>query len=387
MVVDQATEALAVSPTAPSEPRLARRSEQLGELPDEIVAGLPAGDGIAVVLGDGARVSVRNGRLHITDRMGRHRRERGWSPAGGLRRVVVGADSGIVTLDAITWCRALGVALIVLDGEGKVVLGPGPLSHDEARMRRIQATASEKLAVSIAAGLIRPKMLRRAVVAERSLKRDDVATSLRDFARALEDPSGMHEIRRLEATATTCYFAAWVDHAAVVPRFTPSEAKRVPTHWRHYDTRRSHAQPADSNGKAERPTNSILNYLYRLAAVEARLACVAAGLAPEFGVLHNDASGRDSLVLDILEPVRPEVDRFVLNLMATEIFSRRDFIEHSDGSVHLGLALTERLTSTMPMWARAVAPFAEQVAHDFGQVLTGSQLLLNAPPSMPRSSV
>jgi hypothetical protein len=64
--------------------------------------------------------------------------------------------------------------------------------------------------------------------------------------------------------------------------------------------------------------------------------------------------------------------------MATEIFSRRDFIEQSDGSVRLGPALRERLTSTMPMWARAVAPFAEQVAHTFEQVLAGSRLLLSA---------
>jgi CRISPR-associated endonuclease Cas1 len=383
MVVDQAAEALAVGPRARSESRPLRTIEHTNDLPDGIVAGLPESAGMAVVLGDGARIGVRNGHLHVTDRLGRHRRERRWSPADGLRRVVVGADSGIVTLDAITWCHTLGIDLIVLDGEADVVLGPGPAAHDEAPMRRIQTSASGKLAVSIAGGLIRPKMLGQAVVAE-SLKRDDVASSLRDFAHALEDPPGMDEIRRLDAIATTCYFAAWVDHAAVMPRFTRAQAKRVPTDWRRYDRRRSPAHVGDSNRKAEFPTNAILNYLYRLAAIEARLACVAAGLAPGFGLLHNDASGKDSLVLDVLEPVRPEVDSFVLNLMATEIFSARDFSEYKDGSVHLGPVLTERLTSTMPMWARAVAPFVAQVAYAFDQVLTGKRLLLSAPHA-PRS--
>jgi CRISPR-associated endonuclease Cas1 len=380
MVTEQAVEALAVSPTEEHKTLIPRGPELVNELPDEIVAGLPDGSGMAVVLGDGARVSVRNGHLHITDRLGWHRRERSWSPAGGgLRRVVVGAESGTVTLDAITWCQTLGVALIVLDDAGKVVLAPGPHAPDEPRMRRAQATASEKLAISIAAGLIRPKLRRQAAVAGKSLQRDDVAASLRDFADALEDPSSIEEVRRLEAIAATCYFGAWVEHPAVVPRFSGADAKRVPPHWGHYDRRRTVVAPGDSNRIAERPTNTILNYLYRLAAVEARPACVAAGLAPEFGVLHNDASAKDSLVLDVLEPVRPEVDRYVLNLMATETFSRRDFMEQGDGSVRLGPALRERLTSTMPMWARAVAPFADQVAHAFEQVLAGSRLLRNSP--------
>lgn len=39
------------------------------------------------------------------------------------------------------------------------------------------------------------------------------------------------------------------------------------------------------------------------------------GLDPALGFLHVPQSGRESLVLDILEPLRPEVDRFVLQLV------------------------------------------------------------------------
>src|SRR5580704_16345736 len=49
------------------------------------------GTEIAVVLGVGVRVGVRNGYLHVTDRLGRHRRERSWAPGGrDLGRIVVG---------------------------------------------------------------------------------------------------------------------------------------------------------------------------------------------------------------------------------------------------------------------------------------------------------
>ncbi len=352
-----------------------RRAQQVDDAPDAGEAGFvadPTNPSIAVVLGEGVRVGVRNGQLHVSDRRGWYRRERSWARAGSeLRRIVVGAGSGIVTVDAITWCQSQGVALIVLDIEGNVELGPGPYAHDETPLRRIQVTASEELAVSIAAGLIRSKVLKQAAVSEKNLARADVASALRDAAAALEDASNIEDVRRIEARATTSYFGAWVEHPAVVPRFKAADAKHVPAHWCHYDRRRSLSAKGNPDRKAERPTNTVLNYLYRIAAIEARLACVAAGLAPGLGVLQRDASVRDSLVLDVLEPVRPEVDRFVLELLAETTFTRRDFIEQSDGTVRLGDALTRRLVSTMPMWERAVAPYAEQVADTFGEVVAG----------------
>jgi hypothetical protein len=114
-----------------------------------------------------------------------------------------------------------------------------------------------------------------------------------------------------------------------------------------------------------------LNLAYSRAAIEARLACEAVGLHPALGFVHADEPGRANLALDLLEPVRPQVDRFVLDLIAERTFSRRDFIERSDGSVRIAPELVQRLAATMPMWARAVAPYAEQVAHLLGRAVDG----------------
>jgi CRISPR-associated protein Cas1 len=59
---------------------------------------------------------------------------------------------------------------------------------------------------------------------------------------------------------------------------------------------------------------------YSLAAIEARLACEAVGLHPALGFVHADEPQRDNLALDLLEPVRPEVERFVLDLVAERTF-------------------------------------------------------------------
>src|SRR5262249_11542741 len=85
----------------------------------------PAGPSVAVVLGAGAKVRVERGHLVASDGVGRFRRERRWNRATGrLRRLVVGASSGYLSIDAISWCQAAGVAVVVVDSDGEVMLAP-----------------------------------------------------------------------------------------------------------------------------------------------------------------------------------------------------------------------------------------------------------------------
>lgn len=107
----------------------------------------------------------------------------------------------------------------------------------------------------------------------------------------------------------------------------------------------------------------MLNYLYRTAEIESRLACLGVGLDPGLGVVHLDQAGRDGMVLDLLEVVRPAVEAFVLELAADRAFRRSDFYEGPDGAVRVLMPLSHDLTATMPRWASVVAPYAEKVAH------------------------
>jgi hypothetical protein len=47
-----------------------------------------------------------------------------------------------------------------------------------------------------------------------------------------------------------------------------------------------------------------------------------AGLVELFGVLHADQRNRDSLALDAMEPVRGNVDAFLLDLLEDRVFTR-----------------------------------------------------------------
>jgi hypothetical protein len=82
-------------------------------------------------------------------------------------------------------------------------------------------------------------------------------------------------------------------------------------------------------------------------------------LDPGLGVLHADQRARDSLSLDLLEPVRAEVDTYVLELLQTRVFRASDFFETRQGVCRILPPLTHELAETSTQWARRVAPVVE----------------------------
>ena len=63
-----------------------------------------------------------------------------------------------------------------------------------------------------------------------------------------------------------------------------------------------------------------------------------------------------------MEPVRPQVDAYVLDWITTQSLKREWFYELPNGNARLMTSLTEKLSETAPTWGRAVAPVAEWVA-------------------------
>jgi len=123
------------------------------------------------------------------------------------------------------------------------------------------------------------------------------------------------------------------------------------------------ASPLTGNPRsAANPANAILNYLYALLEAEARFACLAMGLDPGLGVLHADLRARDSLALDVMEAVRPEVDAYLLELLRRRVFRGADFAESRQGGCRVLAPLTHELAETLPAWRGRIAPVVERVA-------------------------
>jgi hypothetical protein len=139
----------------------------------------------------------------------------------------------------------------------------------------------------------------------------------------------------------------------------------VPNHWRAFTVRVS---PLNRSGHAPRnaadPVNALLNYGYALGEAEARLAALAVRLDPTLGVIHTDQKARDSLALDLLEPLRPVVEDHVLRLLGARTFRVDDFAETREGRCRILPPLTHQLAELLlPALARAAAHPAEAIAH------------------------
>jgi CRISPR-associated endonuclease Cas1 len=321
----------------------------------------------------GLRLSVERGALVVVDGIGDHCRTRRFDKAThGLRRVVVLGTTGTVSIDALHWCSGLGIGVIVLALDGTAQLASMPRLTDDARLRRTQALAAgEPYGLDVARWLISRKLVGQGALLLRRFGRGEIAETIGELALGVEEATTIDEIRQLEASAAALYFGAWSGRAECAPSFASKDRSRIPPHWSRYEGRRSVLASSVQNRKAERPVNAMLNYVYALVEAEAILACQAVGLDPGLGLVHSDTRGRASLALDVMEPVRPEVDDFVLDLVEHRTFGKVEFVESPDGHVRLRSPLSHDLAETMPRWAKSLAPIAEHVAHAFGRAMAG----------------
>jgi CRISPR-associated endonuclease Cas1 len=313
---------------------------------------------IVIADGYGINVRVNRGRLHVTDGIGRERRERTYSRGTDeVSRLVILGGSGALSLEAMRWLDRVGASLVCIDRDGTVLLTSAP-TKAEAKIRRAQALAPYNDAGRrVTTSLLARKVEGQCTVVRR-LDSDPYPRSVLDRAVvAIAEAQTIEDAVRAEAEAAAAYWSAWRD---VEIRFRPSDKHRIPDDWRRFGTRTS--KIGSGPRLAVNPGGAILNYLYALLEAETRLACVALGLDPALAIVHADVRGRDSLPLDLMEAVRPSVDRYLLALLSDRVFHASDFHQTGRGSCRLLAPLTHELAETMPAWRRLVGPIAESVA-------------------------
>jgi CRISPR-associated endonuclease Cas1 len=146
------------------------------------------------------------------------------------------------------------------------------------------------------------------------------------------------QLRLLEAVAAQMYFATW----RKIPLKWKEDRKRpIPDDWRFFTQRES--MIGAQNRRATHPVNAMLNYAYRVLETQVKIAAVAAGLDPTIGYLHVCRLGRNALVYDLMEPLRPKVDLVVLNFVRSQNFTPQDFLLTGRGVCHLHPSLSRRV--------------------------------------------
>jgi CRISPR-associated endonuclease Cas1 len=314
--------------------------------------------GVVTLFGYGIKAYVDRGHLILEDGVGPERYQ-GRLPRIGheLRRLVVIGSDGMVTLAALRWLADQNASFAMLNRDGSVLATTGPISASDSRLRRAQSLAHQSgVAVQISRVLISQKLQGQEHIVRDALQNSSLADKIHSFNSLLPTVNSISEVRQIEAQAAKVYWSAWRGQPI---EFPTADYRRVPRHWRTFGVRKSVL--TGSPRLAVNPPNAILNYLYALLESEARLAAAAVGLDPGIGFLHVDTDARDSLACDLMEPVRPHVDAYLLKLITEGPLRREWFFEQRDGSCRLMGSFAKRLSESLTTWSRFVAPTAEWV--------------------------
>ena len=330
-------------------------------------ASLPMKNGVVVVDGYNATIRVERSQIVIADGIFPDRREGRFSRHSGLRRLVVPAHTGMITLPCVRFLDDIGASLVVLDEDYKPITVTAPSGPDLPRLRRAQVLAAiSETGLDISRFLIGRKLRSGAGVLRQWEWPEHIAASARSAADAIEaaaDGLGrVHDIEHLRVVEARCAALYWdcLEHVSIT--WARGDRPRIPAWWRTWGNRRSRL--SGSNRAAINPANAMANYCYRLLEIETTLACQAAGLDPalDVGLLHVDKEQRVSLASTIMEAARADVDLFLMGFFTKRPLRYRDFHEIRTGQCRILAPLTHELaTDTLPRWRTVIGPVVQAV--------------------------
>lgn len=248
-------------------------------------------------------------------------------PLGHAERIVLHGTATLSTgFLSQAWER--GISVLILSGrrsEATARFHGAP--HADAAIRlaqmRVHLDPDRRLAAAqlvVRSKLVAQRRLLVALTTARNSGRSTAFDALASLSRATlksrgEAAGDLDMLRGTEGAAAAAYFRAYARFFAPSLGFT--QRKRRP--------------PPD-------PVNAALSLGYTIATFEAGRAAEIAGLDPAIGFLHDLSHGRHALALDLVEPLRPQVDRLVHDLFHSRQLTDRHFTLQPDGGMLMSKA-------------------------------------------------
>jgi len=155
-------------------------------------------------------------------------------------------------------------------------------------------------------------------------------------------PRSIDSLLGVEGNAAIAYFGCW---QTIALSWKGTGRKPIPDDWYRVSFRSSVARAKLKNRNASHPVNAMLNYAYAILESNVRIQILAEGYDPTISFLHSSRLGRESLVFDFMEPLRPIVDRAILGFIKTHVFHPADFPIRPDGVTRLHPEMARRVAS------------------------------------------
>lgn len=244
----------------------------------------------------------------------------GTVPIKPLERVVCWGSSISIETRVFHRLAEEGVTLIFLSGkQGRFAGSLNGRLHLNAPVRLAQYRASmhELFCLHLSRQLISKKLQGQSLWMEwleQKVRgnRVEIKEAQRRLSEALENAKqadSLESLRGIEGSAAAAYFAGFA------LGFIPSLGF----------TGRQKRPPPD-------PVNACLSLTYTMLYRELVREALICGLDPVIGFYHQFEYGRESLAADLVEPFRPDVDRWVWSLFHEKRLSAREFTTEQERS-------------------------------------------------------
>ncbi|MCF0254389.1 MAG: CRISPR-associated endonuclease Cas1 [Duodenibacillus sp.] len=225
---------------------------------------------------------------------------RGTVPIAPLKRVFFRGDA-MVSTALLGKLGEAGIGVIILSGRKAEPTLMLARPHNDAarRVAQYRLSLDADFRLRFTRSLVHKKLLAQAgyldEIAQRAmLSRHEIvreAGHLRAAVPRIGEQGGVDALRGLEGAAAAHYFAGLAAYMPDSLRFRG----------------RNRRPPRD-------PLNVLLSLGYTLLQSEAVVALYGAGLDPFIGFFHALDFGRESLACDVIEPLRPQIDKFCVEL-------------------------------------------------------------------------
>jgi CRISPR-associated protein Cas1 len=273
--------------------------------------------------------------------------------------LVVLDGSGNITLDAIDWLARHRVPLIRLRWDGQfasIVTAGGQAASAEKVDWQQRTRCNPRARLAFAIDLIQKKAQNSLATLDGFLPRgtlwDRACKNIEDRARSLRDtpPRTFASLLGIEGSIAADYFRVW---SGLSIKWKPLKRYPIPRDWGTYRSRvalrhgiRLRADGGGYNRGATHPVNAMLNYAYAMLIAQTQIRLIAEGYDPTVGIMHEKKALRGinpGFALDHMEPMRPVVDRAVLQLIDKVTFTGADFSIQHDGVCRMNPELARRL--------------------------------------------
>jgi CRISPR-associated protein Cas1 len=243
-------------------------------------------------------------------------------------RIIILDASGGITFDALAWMSDQKITLVQLNWRGQVTFSGNSGFAAAPQLVQLQSQLwGSKKALLLNRDLITAKLdasIQTLLRIFPDLPATEIAVSRIKQGllklKKLPATAPQRTLLGLEGAAAAEYFRAW--HRTPL-NWNNLSRKPVPPNWLEIGPRQMAWLKSGSN--ARHPINAMLNYGYAMLISQVHKTIVAAGLDPTIGIAHRRHTNPIPLVYDLMEPLRPVVDRKVLEFALSSTFTPGDF--------------------------------------------------------------